>query len=218
MSKYKILGVFTGQIATLSNKAESAITKHPRTILTIKKDSIEHNEVANTKYHGGDMRVVHHYSNKNYNYLKEKFPEIANRFVPGSFGENILTEELTETDLNIGDIYSLGTAKVQLTVSRKPCATINYAYEDNRILKEVMHTGRTGWFYRVLEEGEVKVGDYLELLESPFPNMPVSKLYDQGYGENHFSDIEFLKKCLQTGLMDKGWKPKIEEVLRTLHS
>lgn len=160
MSKYKVLGVFTGQIAPLSNKAESAITKHSTSRLIIRKDAIEHDEVANKKYHGGDMRVVHHYSHQNYNYLKVKFPEIAHRFMPGSFGENIVTEELTETDLNIGDIYSLGSAKVQLTVSRRPCATINYAYEDNRILKEVMQTGRTGWFYRVLEEGEVKTGDY----------------------------------------------------------
>jgi MOSC domain-containing protein YiiM len=210
MSKYKILGVFTGKVANLSNNFESAITKHPAEVLKIKKKSIEHDEVANLKYHGGDMRVIHHYSLKNYRYLKEKFPEISDRFIPGSFGENIMTEELTETELNIGDIYSLGTAKVQLTVSRRPCSTINYAYNDNRILKEVMQTGRTGWFYRILEEGEVKSGDFLQFLERPFPDMPVSKLYEQGYGLNRTLDIEFLKMCLQTGLMDKGWKPKIE--------
>lgn len=145
MTRYKILGVFTGQIATLSNKVESAITKHPCSKLILRKNEIDNDEVANTKYHGGDMRVVHHYSHQNYNFLKEKFPEIADRFIPGSFGENVLTQELTETDLNIGDIYQLGTAKVQLTVSRRPCATINYAYNDDRILKAVMQTGRTGW-------------------------------------------------------------------------
>lgn len=215
MSKYKILGTFTGTIATLPNNVESAIIKRPCLVLQIRKHAIERDQVADTRYHGGDMRVVHHYSQANYNHLKNRFPEIADRFIPGSFGENIITEELTESELNIGDIYQLGTAKVQLTVSRRPCATINYAYQDDRILKEVMQTGRTGWFYRVLEEGEVKVGDYLEFLERPFPDMPVSKLYDQGYGANRFADHEFLKKCLQTGLMDKGWKPKIENALGT---
>lgn len=215
MNRYKILGVFTGKIAKLSNNIESSITRHPCSKLTLRKHGIDNDEVANLKYHGGDMRVVHHYSHQNYNFLKEKFPEIADRFIPGSFGENILTEELTETDLNIGDIYRLGTAKVQLTVSRKPCATINYAYNDDRILKAVMQTGRTGWFYRVLEEGEVKVGDYLEFLERPFPDMPVSKLYDQGYGKSQFSNLAFLQQCLQTGLMDKGWKPKLESLFQT---
>jgi MOSC domain-containing protein YiiM len=213
VSKYKILGVFTGQIEKLSNNVESAITKRPVEVLKLRVHSIDNDEVANKKYHGGDMRVLHHYSQKNYNHLKQTFPEISNRFVPGSFGENIITEELTESELNIGDIYSIGTAKVQLTVCRKPCATINYAYQDNRILKDVINTGRCGWFYRVLEEGEVRVGDYLEFLERPFPNLSLAKLHDQGYGNNRFSDIKFLKACLNTGVMDKNWKAQLEEVL-----
>lgn len=214
MDTYKILGTYTGQITTLANGFESAIVKKAVPKLLIRKNSLAHDEVANTKYHGGEMRVIHHYSQKNYDVLKSTFPDIADRFVGGSFGENIFTEELTETDLNIGDIYSLGTAKVQLTVSRRPCATLNYAYQDDRILQEVMKTGRTGWFYRVLEEGEVKVGDDLKLLEKPFPNLPVSKLFAQGYSGKHFSDHEFLQKCLETGLMDKGWKPKILAALK----
>lgn len=214
MKKYKILGVFAGKIKEIPNHGETGIIKHPLEKLLIRKHSIDQDEIANQKYHGGDMRVVHHYSHQNYNYLKNKFPEISDRFSPGSFGENIVTEELTEAELNIGDIYSLGTAKVQLTVPRRPCATINLAYDDNRILKEVMLAGRTGWFYRVLEEGEVKTGDDLVFLERPFPDMPLSKLYDQGYGKNRFDDLAFLKKCLETGLMDKGWKPQIEELLK----
>lgn len=214
MQAYKILGVFTGRIKPLPNGEVSAIVKLPVEKLIIRKHGIYQDEVGDTKHHGGDMRVVHHYSFKNYNVLKEKFPEIAERFVPGSFGENIITEELTESELNIGDIYLLGTAKIQLTVSRRPCATLNHAYQDNRILKEVMESGRTGWFYQVLEEGEVKVGDFLRFLERPFPDMPVSRLYRQGYGRDRFTDFEFLKRCLNTGLMDKGWKPKIEMALQ----
>ncbi len=209
----KIIDVFTGKVTKLFNNVESAITKLPQAKIIIRKDLIEHDEVANIVHHGGEMRVIHHYSLKNYNHLKKKFPDIADRFVPGSFGENIVTEELSESELNIGDIYKLGSAKVQLTVCRRPCATINYGYKDDRILKEVMDTGRTGWFYRVLAEGEVKAGDDLVFLERPFPDMPLSKLHDQGYGKDRFADFEFLEKCLKTGLMDKGWKPKIEAAL-----
>lgn len=211
--KFKILGTFTGHISKLPNDVESAITKSSRAFLKINKDSIDHDEVANKVHHGGDMRVIHHYSHKNYKYLKEKFPDIAERFIPGSFGENIITDELTESELNIGDIYMMGTAKVQLTVCRRPCSTINYAYNDNRILKEVMESGRCGWFYRVLEEGIVKTGDDLIFLERPFPNLSLSNLHNQGYGSNRFSDLEFLKRCLDTGLMDKGWNPKLKAAL-----
>lgn len=214
MRKHQIIGVFTGQVNELPNKIPSSIVRHPVEKLIVTKHGILNDEIANTKHHGGDMRVIHHYSNVNYNYLKQKFPDIASRFIPGSFGENVLTEELSEEELNIGDIYQIGSAKIQLTVSRRPCATINYAYEDDRVLKEVMQSGRTGWFYRVLEEGEIKRGDFLEFLERPFPNMPVSRLYSQGYGKNRFDDKEFLKQCLATGLMDKGWLPKIEDALK----
>jgi MOSC domain-containing protein YiiM len=211
--KYKILDVFAGKVEKLPNDKLSAIIKHPAEFITISKKSIPQDVVADKRYHGGDMRVVHHYSLKNYNYLKERFPEIADKFVPGSYGENILTEELIESELNIGDIYMLGSAKVQLTVTRRPCATINYAYDDKRILKEIMSSGRTGWFYRVLEEGEVKAGDDLVFLERPFPDMQLSRLHEQGYGAKRFTDIEFLERCFQTGLMDKDWKPRIKKIL-----
>jgi MOSC domain-containing protein YiiM len=214
MKKYRIVGVFTGKVATLPNNYASATIKTAQPFLTIKKDSIVGDEVANTKHHGGQMRVIHQYTQKNYAHLKKVFPEIADRFIPGSFGENFVTEELTESEINIGDIYTLGTAQVQVTVCRRPCATINFAYNDDRILKEVVKTGKVGWFFRVIEEGIVKAGDFLEFVESPFPNLSLSKLHDQGYGIERFSDRDFLKRCLNTGLMDKGWKPKVEEALK----
>lgn len=211
--KFQVIGVFTGVGAKLSNGIESAIIKNRRESIRVTQQGIEGDSVVNKKYHGGEMRVIHHYSQVNYDYLKVKFSDISDRFVPGSFGENLLTQELTETELNIGDLYSLGTAKIQLTVCRRPCATLNYGYEDERVLKEIIRSGRTGWFYRVLENGIVREGDYLTLLESPFPNLPVSKLHDQGYGLDKFSDHDFLRRCYDTGLMDKGWKPKLQELL-----
>lgn len=212
MKKYKIHGIFTGTPKLLESGLKTSMIKSPQNILKIQKYQILNDEVAATKYHGGDMRVVHHYSKINYDFLKSKFPELSERFIPGSFGENIYTEELCENDLNIGDIYQLGSAKVQLTVPRRPCATINAVYSDNRVLKAVLDSGRSGWFYRVLEEGEVKAGDYLEFLDSPYPNLPLNKLFEQGYGKNRFSDQIYLKRCLDTGLMDKGWLPKIEQL------
>lgn len=213
MSKWKILGTFTGPVQSLSNGQQSAIQKTAVPRLEIRQGKITGDEVGNLNYHGGDMRVVHHYSEANYRHLKNKFPNITERFVPGSFGENIFTEELEAQDLNIGDVYRLGSAKVQLTVPRRPCATINTTYGDNRILKEVLATGRTGWFYRVLEEGEVKNGDFLEFLERPFPNLPVARLYELGYGPQAFADTDFLQRCWDTGLMDKGWGPKLKLAL-----
>jgi MOSC domain-containing protein YiiM len=78
------------------------------------------------------------------------------------------------------------------------------------VLKEVINSGHVGWFYKVLEEGTVNIDDELELIEKPHPDLSISKLFDQGYKAPKFSDTEFLRACYQTGLMDKGWKPKLE--------
>ena len=213
LNSYTVKGVFVGKAKILPNGQESGIHKQPIETLHVYPDRIDHDEVVDQKYHGGNMRVIHHYSEKNYAHLKQKFPEIADRFIPGSFGENLYTEELTEADLCIGDIFTLGTAKVQLTVPRRPCATINQGYEDNRVLKEVMNSGHVGWFYCVLEAGEVKVGDKLIHIERPFPELKVTELFAEGYGAPKFKRTEFLQKCWDTGLMDKGWKPKLEKAL-----
>lgn len=213
--KYKVLGVFVGEARALPNGQLSAMPKNPIETLQIKKHKLPGNEVVNTEHHGGDMRVIHHYSEINYQYLKTTFPDIAEKFTPGSFGENLYTAELTEQELFIGDIYKLGSAKIQLTVSRRPCSTLNYSYEDTRILDEVLATGYVGWYYRVLEEGEVQVGDNLEFLERPYPNLKISDLYQQGYGSLKFQNLDFLQECLNTGLMDKGWKSKLEKALES---
>ncbi len=214
MSEYKILGLFTGKAQTLPNGQVSAIRKELVQELKVELHSLPDDEVVDQKHHGGDMRVLHHYSEKNYSHLKTKFPEIAERFTPGSFGENIYTNELTESELCIGDIFTLGSSKIQLTVPRRPCATINQSYQDKRILKEVIESGHVGWFYRVITPGIVKLGDQLTLIERPHPELKISDLHLQGFAKGpKFSDRTFLEKCFATNLMDKGWKPKIEKVL-----
>lgn len=210
--KFEIKGLFTGKAEILSNGQKSAIRKQSTDTITVTKEVVSNDEVVDQKYHGGNMRVVHHYSGENYSHLKKCFPDIADRFIPGTYGENLYTDELTEEDLCIGDIFIAGTTKLQVTVPRKPCATINASYEDKRILKEIINSKKFGWFYTVLEEGEIKIGDTLELIERPNPKLILTKLIDQGYGKEKYKDLELLKACYETGLMDKGWKPKLEKL------
>ncbi|MBT4790013.1 MAG: MOSC domain-containing protein [Halobacteriovoraceae bacterium] len=212
-NEFSITGLFKGVAQILPNGQHSGIRKTPSDQLTFSLTHVFDDEVVDQNHHGGDMRVLHHYSELNYNKLKERFPEIAHLFVPGSFGENICTPELTESDLCIGDIFTLGTTKIQLTVPRRPCVTINATYEDDRILKEIISTGHVGWFYKIISPGTVSLKDKLKLIERPYPELLISKLFKQGYHEvPKFADIPFLKACLQTNLLDKGWKPKLENL------
>lgn len=211
--KIKVQALSTGKVKPLGNEFLTGIRKSTVEELVVHKDRVDGDEVRNLKYHGGDLRVLHHYSEAHYKHFKEKFPEIADRFIPGSFGENIYTNELTESDLCVGDVFRLGTTRIQVTASRRPCATINLSYEDPRILKEVVQSHRTGWFYRIVDAGIVHVGDYLELIERPYPELKLDRLFTEGYFQKSERDFGFLRSCLETGLMEKGWKPAIEKLL-----
>lgn len=206
----QVKALFLGEATILPNGQESAIRKKNVSQINFNKHTIAGDNIVDLKHHGGDMRVIHHYSEKNYHHLKKCFPEIQDRFHPGSFGENLYTTELSEKDLCIGDIFDVGNCKIQVTVPRRPCATINATYEYNKVLKEVISSGHVGWFYRVLKEGTIKEGDQLKHVERPFPKLKLDLLFEQGYGEERFKNIYFLKECLNTGLMDKGWKSKLE--------
>ncbi len=214
LKRFKVLGLFTGKIQELSNKQMSAIHKTQVPSIEVKESHLIGDEIFLQKHHGGDMRVLHHYSQKNYDHLKSVFPDIADRFVPGSLGENLLTEELDESQLCVGDLFELGEVVLELTVIRRPCATINTHYDDPRVLKEILASGKSGWFYRILKEGLIKEDDELVFIDRPNPELKLDLLFKQGYQKGpKFSDIEFLRACYRTGLMDKGWKPKIEKAL-----
>ena len=73
MSRYKVLGLFTGKAQTLPNGQVSAIKKNLVQELKIETHKLPQDEVVDQKYHGGDMRVIHHYSEVNYTHLKKTF-------------------------------------------------------------------------------------------------------------------------------------------------
>jgi MOSC domain-containing protein YiiM len=96
--------------------------------------------------------------------------------VAAAFGENISTRGLTEENLCIGDILSLGSATVQISQGRQPCWKLGSHTGNAKMPYLFQKTGRTGWYYRVLETGVVSVGDMMTLLERPQPNWSVQKV------------------------------------------
>jgi MOSC domain-containing protein YiiM len=214
LAKYRTLGLFVGIPKELGpNKLITATKKDPvENSLIINKESLEGDKVANLKYHGGPDRVIHHYSLEQYEYLKSIFPEHKDLFIPGSYGENLTTDKLTEKDLCIGDIFKLGSAKLQLTEGRKPCGTIDLTYGLKGVLKEILLSGRYGWFYKVLEEGEAKLDDDLIFLERPYPRLSLQKSIVELF-QNKDKDLIFLKEVYECPALSSRWKDYIKKEL-----
>jgi MOSC domain-containing protein YiiM len=95
---------------------------------------------------------------------------------PGAFGENLSTLGLTEADVCVGDVLRIGTATLQVSQARQPCWKLNHRFGRPDMARRVQSTGRTGWYYRVLEAGAAEAGDAVTLLERPCPDWPLARL------------------------------------------
>lgn len=129
---------------------------------------LEGDEQGDTRHHGGPEKAIHHYAFDHYAAWKKELPQIAHHFAePGSFGENVSTLGLTEHDVCIGDIFTFGTAVIQVSQGRQPCWKLNARFGLKGMARRVQESLRTGWYYRVLESGVVAPTDTLRLIDRP---------------------------------------------------
>ncbi len=118
---------------------------------------------ADLSVHGGEHQAAYSYPFEHYAHWqavlgREPFPY-------GMFGENFTVSGLLEDAVCVGDIWQIGGAVVQVTMPRLPCFKFGHKIGQPTILKEFLHSGRSGFYHRVLTEGEVGAGDAITLLE-----------------------------------------------------
>ncbi len=132
---------------------------------------------GDTVHHGGVEKAVHHYPFEHYRYWSQLFPAARDHFrAPAYFGENISTEGVTEETICIGDVFRAGTTLLQVSEVRQPCWKLSHRCGVPEFSRRVQETGRTGWFYRVLEPGVITAGDSMVLEARPRPDWPLSRL------------------------------------------
>ena len=134
------------------------------------RDGLEGDAVADRRYHGGPDQAALAYPLDHYaNWRAEGWTALA----PGSFGENLSVEAVSESSVCIGDVWRCaGGAVFQVTCPRVPCVKIARFHGRPELLERVVATGRTGWYLRVLEEGEAGEGS-VDLLDRPHPGWTV---------------------------------------------
>lgn len=118
--------------------------------------------------HGGPDKAICVYPSVHYPYWQEIL-----RIDPlprGAFGENFTVEGLEETNVCIGDSWRVGeSVVVQVSQPRQPCWKLARRWQRKSLALEVQQTGKTGWYFRVLQEGPAQAGMALELLDRPQP-------------------------------------------------
>ena len=131
---------------------------------------------VNRRYHGGPEKAVYGYPVSGYAAWRAEFATIADRFIPGAMGENLVVEGQDEASLCIGDIIRCGTATLQIAQIREPCGTFAAVIGTTRVVKAMIKSGRCGWYYRVLDAGMMAAGDNHDVIDRPNPEWNVARL------------------------------------------
>jgi MOSC domain-containing protein YiiM len=130
---------------------------------------------ADLRVHGGPDQAAYVYPVEHYDDWKELLGRDDLDY--GQFGENFTTAGLLENDVRLGDVFRFGGAIVQVTTPRMPCGKLDMKMDDPNFKKKFRASGRSGFYLRVLQEGEVSAGDEIELIESDPKQMTVEEMF-----------------------------------------
>lgn len=139
-------------------------------------DGLEGDAQGDRRAHGGPEKALLHYAFDHYATWLSEIGDVPLLARPGAFGENISSSGLTEHAVAIGDVFRIGGARVQVSQARQPCWKLNARFGIADMARRVQNTGRTGWYYRVLEPGRMGPEDELELLDRPAPEWTITRI------------------------------------------
>lgn len=179
LAAVRVDAVFAGGISVLPEEGHlTGIYKQPvggRRFLG--PEGLQGDRQADLRNHGGPERALNHYPAEHYARWAQEYPAQADCFCAGAVGENLSTRGLTEDTVHIGDVFRLGRAVVQVSQPRSPCFKLNHRFEIPDFSARAAEAGRVGWLYRVLEPGEICVGDELVLAERVPGAVSVAELW-----------------------------------------
>ncbi|WP_227006579.1 MOSC domain-containing protein [Shewanella donghaensis] len=161
----KISGLYCGeQINTLGTVESAMDNKLAAKKLRVNQQGVNGDMQADLNHHGGEERVLHHFPREHYGQYR-RWDLITNFKDVPAMGENISTVGLNESQVNIGDIVKIGTTLLQVTQPRSPCFKLNLQFGHPKFALAMQESKMCGWFYKVLEAGEINADDNVHLIE-----------------------------------------------------
>lgn len=205
--KSTIRAVLIGKVAPLGRRGvASGILKRPvASGAAVTRTGLVGDEQGDRKHHGGPEKAIHHYAFDHYPAWRAENVALAAHLAEvGAFGENISTLGMTEADVCIGDVYRLGSALVAVSQARQPCWRLNERFGEPKMARMVQDSGRTGWYYRVLEEGFVAPGDTIRLVDRPVAEWPLERIMHVLYRDT--LDAESLTRLAALEALSPSWR------------
>jgi MOSC domain-containing protein YiiM len=134
------------------------------------------------------------------------------------FGENFTTEGLMEDDINIGDQFQIGSAKLVATQPRMPCYKLGVKFGTMEIIRRFLSSGRSGIYFKVLEEGEVQLGDEIKIIKRDKNHVTVKDIVSLYNSNDIVHNIETMKRAIKVESLPEGWRYDLQKNLDQLQS
>ena len=179
--------------------------------IRMRRLNLDGDRQADLSVHGGPDKAVYVYPSEHYPFWRGELP--GHELAWGAFGENLTSEGWWEDEVHIGDRFRIGTAEVVVTQPRMPCFKLGIRFGRNDVIPRFLESGRPGFYFRVLQEGDVAAGDAMErITEDPrrVTVVDLVRLYLDRDGE---IGRDLLERAAQVEALPRSWS---EHLLRRL--
>lgn len=195
------------QVEYQGRQIETGIFKKPVAYpLRVMTTGLDGDGQADLKHHGGVDKAVYVYTVENYRFWEE---ELGRELPFGQFGENFAVSGMLDEQVHIGDIFRIGQIEAQVTQPRVPCFKLGIKMQDPAFVARFLHSGRVGFYLRILREGVVRAGEHIELLEADPGKLCVSEAMlalSKGPRQQ-----EIIRRALGIPALSRAWRLDLEK-------
>jgi MOSC domain-containing protein YiiM len=167
--------------------------------------NLEGDQQADLSVHGGQDKAVYAYPSEHYSFWKNELPGVDLPW--GAFGENVTTAGLLEDVVCIGDRFTIGTAEVVVTQPRLPCFKLNLKFDRDDMVKRFLASHFTGFYLRVLREGEVGAGDEIVQVHWDEHRVSVLDILNLYLGESDSSELR--RRAVSVEYLTPSWREEL---------
>jgi len=164
--------------------------------------NLEGDQQSDLSVHGGVDKAVYAYPSEHYPFWRRELPGMD--LPRGVFGENLTTEGLLEETLHIGDRLRVGSSEFLVTQPRMPCFKLGIRFGRPDIVKRFLQSGRSGFYFAVLQEGEVAAGDSIELLKQDEHGVTVADVVN--LYRNDANNQDTLRRVSELPSLPNNWR------------
>jgi MOSC domain-containing protein YiiM len=217
----KLVSVNTGlprEVMWHGRPVTTGIFKEPvQGRVALHKLNLDGDRQADLSVHGGEFKAVYCYPVAYYDYWRRELP--GHELPTAIFGENFTVSESTkdgrfEDSVHLGDRFSVGSAELIVTQPRLPCYKLALRFQMDDMVKRFLASGRTGFYFAVIREGEVGAGDEITVVGRDPNEVPVSEITRLYIAKSYADDdVASVRRALRVAALPESWKGYFRERL-----